>query len=344
VTERLPITIDGSAGEGGGQILRTALALSLVTGKPFRIEKIRAGRDKPGLLRQHLTAVEAAAAIGQARARGAASGSRELAFEPGAIVAGDHRFAVGTAGSATLVLQTILPALAIASGPSRLVLEGGTHNPFAPPFEFLDRAFLPLLRRMGADVRLTLERPGFYPAGGGRFRALIQPAGRFERLELLERGAVERRLARALVANLPLSIAERELRELGAILGLEKHELRSEDVKGSAGPGNVLLVEVTSEHLTEVFAGFGQRGVSAEQVARDTGEQVRSYLAAGVPVGEHLADQLLLPMAMAGGGAFRTMAPTQHALTNADVIRRFLDVEVAIAREGEQMHRVEIRS
>ena len=170
------LTINGSQGEGGGQILRTALAMSLVTGKPFRIVRIRAGRKKPGLLRQHLTAVQAAAQIGQATVEGAAIGSQELTFTPGEIRPGEYRFAVGTAGSATLVLQAVLPALLTAPGLSVLTLEGGTHNPFAPPFDFLHRSYLPLVNRMGPTVEARLERPGFYPAGGGKFVVTVEPA------------------------------------------------------------------------------------------------------------------------------------------------------------------------
>jgi RNA 3'-terminal phosphate cyclase (ATP) len=155
------LTIDGSLGKGGGQILRTALALATVTGKPFRIEKIRAGRPKPGLLRQHLTAVKAAATISDAIVTGAELGSGALTFTPGHLRAGEFAFAVGTAGSATLVLQTILPALLTAPAPSTLVLEGGTHNPAAPPFDFLVKSFLPLINRMGPTVTAELERPGF---------------------------------------------------------------------------------------------------------------------------------------------------------------------------------------
>src|SRR6185369_8211050 len=170
------IALDGSQGEGGGQILRSALALSLVTGTPFRIDNIRARRARPGLMRQHLTAVEAAAAVGAARTSGAALGSRSLTFAPTTVKAGEHTFSVGTAGSATLVLQTVLPSLLTADRPSSLVLEGGTHNPSSPPFDFLAKAFLPIVAGMGAQVEATLERPGFYPAGGGRFRVTVAPA------------------------------------------------------------------------------------------------------------------------------------------------------------------------
>ena len=192
------ITIDGSEGEGGGQILRTALALSLVTGQPFRIERIRARRQKPGLLRQHLTAVEAAKSVGCAEVSGAAINSQVLEFRPGPVTPGNYRFAVGTAGSATLVLQTVLPSLLTASGPSTLTVEGGTHNPFAPPFDFLARSFMPLIHQMGPRVELELRTPGFFPAGGGRFHARIVPVKRLSRLILAERGAIRGRRFRTL--------------------------------------------------------------------------------------------------------------------------------------------------
>jgi RNA 3'-terminal phosphate cyclase (ATP) len=195
------LTVDGSQGEGG-QILRTSLALSLVSGTPFRIERIRAGRAKPGLMRQHLTALEAAAAVGDADVDGAGIGAHEIVFRPKHVRPGDYRFAVGTAGSAGLVLQTVLLLLLTAAGASRLALQGGTHNPHAPPFGFLAGAFLPLLRRMGGGVEARLDRPGFYPAGGGQMTVDIAEATTLHSLELAARGATRRRRARALVARL----------------------------------------------------------------------------------------------------------------------------------------------
>jgi RNA 3'-terminal phosphate cyclase (ATP) len=170
------ITIDGSQGEGGGQILRTSLALSLVTSQPFRIERIRSKRRRPGLLNQHLIAVEAAKTVGCAEVEGAALSSQTLEFRPGPVTPGKYRFAVGTAGSATLLLQTVHPARLTASGHSTLTLEDGTHNPMAPPFDFLARCFMPLIHRMGPSVELELRRHGFFPAGGGVFHARIEPA------------------------------------------------------------------------------------------------------------------------------------------------------------------------
>lgn len=323
------ITLDGSEGEGGGQILRTALALSLVSAMPFRVERIRARRPQPGLRRQHLTAVEAAAAIGGAKVEGAALGSSELAFEPGPVRAGRYRFATGTAGSTTLVAQTLLPALLAAGAPSDLVLEGGTHNPFAPPFDFFDRAYLRVLRAMGARVGATLERHGFFPAGGGRLRVRVEPSRRLAPIEIRERGALVRREARAIVAKLDRSIADRELAVVERELGFSAEERRVVEANDSAGPGNALVIEAEFEHATEIACAIGERGVPAERVAASAAAAMRRYVDAGVPVGEHLADQLLIPFALAGGGRFRTLAATPHTRTNAAVIERFLPVEFA---------------
>jgi RNA 3'-terminal phosphate cyclase (ATP) len=325
--------VDGSEGEGGGQILRTSLALSMITGTPVRIDEIRARRAKPGLMRQHLTSVLAAARVSNAHVQGAEVGSREITFNPSDIEAGDYYFAVGTAGSTTLILQTVLPALLLASGPSRLTLEGGTHNPMAPPFEFLDRAFLPLIRKMGPRVEITLERAGFYPAGGGRLEAVIHPAG-LAPLDLLERGEIRRRRGTVLLANLPGHIAERELRHLAQQTSWPEDDLEIRRLD-SAGPGNAVLLELESEAVTEVFSSIGEIGLAAEKVADRAVQEMRTYLAAGVPVGEHLADQLLLPLALAGGGSFCTVPLSLHARTQIDLIPRFLDVRIEVEEEGE---------
>ncbi len=329
------LVIDGSRGEGGGQVLRTALALSLVTGQPFRIEKIRAGRQKPGLMRQHLMAVNAAAEIGGAKVEGNALGSRELTFRPGRVRGGHYHFAIGTAGSCTLVLQAVLPALLTLDEPTEIVLEGGTHNKAAPPFDFIARSFLPLLQRLGPRLEATLEQPGFYPAGGGRMRVQVEPAQRLGRLDLSRRGAVTGRRARALVARLPRHIGERELGMVREQLGWADDELEVQEIDSSAGPGNALVIEVESESLVEVFTGFGERGVRAEQVALQAVREAGEYLDAGVPVGRHLADQLLLPLVLAGGGSFRSLSPTLHATTNIEVIRHFLPLEITVQKRAE---------
>lgn len=321
------ILIDGSFGEGGGQILRTSLALSLLTGEPFRIRQIRARRPKPGLMRQHLTAVQAAAEVGCAEVTGAVLGSGELTFIPRQVRPGPYTFDIGTAGSVTLVLQTVLPALMVARAPSELCLRGGTHNLHAPPFDFLQKAFLPLLNRMGPHVEVILDRHGFYPAGGGQMTVSVQPQARLSPIELLERGEVLRRLARAVICRLPRHIAQRELATLRQGLSWPEECTLIEEVN-SPGPGNVLVVEIHSQHVTEVFSGFGRKGLRAEAVASRVVEQVREYLGADIPVGVHLADQLLIPLGLAGGGRFRTLAPSDHTQTNLQTLRQFLDVRI----------------
>lgn len=337
------LTIDGSQGEGGGQILRTALALALVSGTAFRIERIRAGRARPGLMRQHLTAVEAAAAVGQADVDGASVGAQELVFQPKGIRPGSYRFAVGTAGSTGLVLQTVLLPLLAAGAASSLVLEGGTHNPHAPPFDFLAGAFVPLLRRIGAGVECRLERAGFYPAGGGRIAVEIAPAGPLRPLVLPARGATRRRRARALVARLTRQIGDRELAVVRSRLGWTDAELEVVTLADAPGPGNVLVLEIESEHVTEIFTGFGAVGVRAETVAESAVREARRYLAADVPVGPYLADQLLLPLALAGGGAFRTLPLSHHATTNIEVIRAFLGTAFAVTRVDDTAVEVAVR-
>jgi RNA 3'-terminal phosphate cyclase (ATP) len=336
------LSIDGSMGEGGGQILRSALTLSLVTATPFRITGVRAGRSRPGLMRQHLVAVRAATEIGDADVSGAEIGSTELVFRPTSVRGGQRSFAIGSAGSTTLVFQTVLvPLLVAASEPSVLRFEGGTHNPMAPPVDFLIASFLPLLARMGARVDVAFERHGFYPAGGGAWSARIAPS-RLSRFELLERGALHSRRATALVAQLPPSVALRELETLAAALGWDRSACRPTVIRDSRGPGNALIATLESEAITEVFTGFGEPGVRAESVADGVAADVTRYLAAGVPVGEHLADQLLLPMALGGGGAFRTLAPSPHCLTQIRLLETFLGASIAVREEASDVWRVEV--
>ncbi len=319
------ITIDGSEGEGGGQMVRHALALSLVTDQPFRIDNIRAGRSKPGLMRQHITAIEAACAIGSAVCEGAEVGARSIVFKPGRIVGGDYHFAVGTAGSAGLVLQTILPPLLRADRPSRLRIEGGTHNTHAPPFDFIDRTFLPLVRRKGPRVTARLVRHGFYPAGGGRMDIEIEP-GPLAPVEWLERGTPVEVRATAIMSLLGDDIGERELASARAVLGWPEGAFRLDRLANPVGPGNVLLLEASFEHVTEIVTGFGQLGVLAQNIGKQAATRMLGYLKSAAFAGPYLADQMLLPMAMAGHGVFTTVSPTKHTQTSADIIRRFLDV------------------
>jgi len=333
------LTIDGSHGEGGGQVLRSSLAMSLVTGRPFVIENIRAGRKKPGLMRQHLTAVHAATEVSHAEMTGATIGSTRLEFRPGTITSGNYTFSVGTAGSTTLVLQTVLPALMLADGESNLTLEGGTPNPFAPPLDFLTKSYLPLVNRMGPTVTAELVRPGFYPAGGGQVTVCISPTRQLGRLEIMDRGEIRARRVRALVANLSRQIAERECRAIAEKTGWDEGCFAVEQVRESHGPGNVVFIELESDHVTEVFTGFGQINVRAEAVAMRALDDARHYLAADVPVGRYLADQLLLLLGISahfgtGGGVFRTMALSLHATTHIEILHRFLELDAKVEQDG----------
>jgi RNA 3'-terminal phosphate cyclase (ATP) len=321
------LTIDGSSGEGGGQILRSSLALSLVTGTPFRMVNVRAGRQRPGLMRQHLASILACAQIGDAEVHGAELGSRDLTFIPGEVRAGDYHVAIGTAGSTMLVFQAVLRALLRAGGTSTLVLEGGTHARAAPPFDFVERVFVPLINRMGPKIGLRLKRHGFYPAGGGRVIATIEPAP-LARLDLLERGQPTSRLATAIIAQLPGHIAERELAGVRERLGWGEDQCRVLGIRESSGPGNALLLELASEHITEMFSAFGAVGKSAESVADEAITDAREYLNSNAAVGPCLADQLLLPMALAGDGSFTTGKLTEHSTTNTEVIRQFLGTRI----------------
>ena len=334
------IEIDGSVGEGGGQILRSSLALAMCTGQPFALTKIRAGRAKPGLMRQHLACVLAAQKISSAVVDGAELGSQRLVFEPDAVRAGDYEFAVGSAGSCTLVLQTAWPALMLADAPSRLKLAGGTHNPMAPPFHFLERSFAPLLRRLGAEVELTLRRLGFYPAGGGEIEATVHPAGDALRpFDLLERGALREAYAESLVPGLPQGVARRELDALGRALGWTAEQLRVPVVRQNEGPGNALLATLAHEHVCEVVTHFGEKSVSAERVARGMVDEVRRWQQSDAALGAHLADQWSLPLALAiwkrgGTAAFTCTELTDHATTNFAMIERFLPVRFETAAQG----------
>ncbi len=336
------LSIDGSFGEGGGQIIRTSLALSLITGKAFRVYNVRARRERPGLQRQHLTAVTAAAAIGGARVDGAHVGSKEFTFVPGAVQPGEYRFSIGTAGSTMLVLQAVLPPLLNADAPSLLLFEGGTHNVHAPPFEFIQKTFLPLVGRMGPTVSVELQRYGFYPPGGGRFNVYVEPAPALRRLDLVERGAILSERARALVVNLPPHIGERELAVASKQLGWMPDQLDLEESSNAISAGNVFTIDIQSEHLTEVFTGVGERGVRAEQIAARVVHETKKYLEAGAPVGEHLADQLLIPMALARGGSYTTTTPTLHTTTNVEIVKKFLPVEINTTQLTKDVWKVEV--
>lgn len=322
-------TVDGARGEGGGQVLRTALTAALVLGTPVRVRDIRRNRNKPGLLPSHLAAVRAAAAISGGRVEGDELRSTEVELHPGPLVPGRHVFSIGTAGSTTLVLQTVLLPLIRHGAGFDLRLEGGTHNPKAPPFDFLRKTYVPVLRALGADVDVQLEKIGFAPRGGGAFTARIGPGDLTSEVRLEDRGEVRETRVRALISRLPTHIGDREVDRLRDRLAPRPSEARVETVDTS-GPGNVVMIEVESEALTEVFTSFGRRHVAAEQVADEAWAETLFYLESRAVVGPHLADQLVPIMALQGRGAFLTVYPTLHTHTQVELVNELFDTAIRI--------------
>jgi len=337
------LTIDGSHGEGGGQVLRTALALSVLTGQPVRIERIRAGRRKPGLRPQHLTAVRAAGAVCKARLEGDELDSQTLTFVPGGPArSGEYTFDVaeasrgGSAGSVSLVLQTVLLPLALAGGESRLTLRGGTHAPWAPPVSYLEHVFLPVLARMGVRAEVELVRWGFYPAGGGEIRVRI--VGREDSLSpilLTGRGEMRRVWGMAVVTNLPAHVPQRMATRARHVLAEEGLQAQVEPRRlRGAGPGAGIFLFAEYAQATAGFTAYGRQGLPAERVAEAACKDLLTHHRSGAPADPHLADQLVLPVALAEGKSrVVTLQVSHHLLTNVWVVRQFLERELNV--EGE---------
>jgi len=323
--------IDGSMGEGGGQILRTSLALACITGKRLRIENIRAARRKPGLARQHLSCVRAACAICRGRSEGATLGSQRLDFEPGRVRGGDYSFDIGSAGSASLVVQTVLPALFLAEAPSSVTVTGGTHNPWAPPFDFLAETFLPAIAQVGFHAECELLKHGFFPAGGGKLGFEIQPwrrkSGRA--IDLCKPPAKPQVHARIYTARLPADIAHRQ-QELLCRSGLKIASMEHIDVQDSDGPGNCAMLRICWAGRTTVFTAFGQKGKPSKKVIAEVAGQARDYLSSTAAVDSFLADQLLIYMAIAKAGSFTTNQLSTHLTTNIETIGQFLAVSFRV--------------
>lgn len=322
-------TIDGRRGEGGGQVLRTSLALSILCGRPLVIENIRGGRKNPGLLAQHWTACNAAARVSNGHLEGARVGAHSIALTPSEPQAGTYAFDVKTAGSAALVLQTILFPLLSAAGESRVTIGGGTHNLAAPPVPFLEKAFAPLLARQGAHLDVDLIRAGFFPKGGGALSATLRGWPNAP-LSLRERGKHQRTTAKISWANLPPKVVNEERDALEGVLKLRPKMIEVEERTESKGPGNAVFVVVEHENVTEVFTGFAQRGVRAKDVGTRVARAAKRYLEQEGAVGEHLADQLILPLAFAGG-VFTTGPLSLHATTQIELVRELIGVEIHVA-------------
>jgi len=326
------ITIDGSQGEGGGQVLRTALTLSIITQQNIELINIRQGRKKSGLLRQHLTSVLAAQEICGATTEGVELGTTRIRFSPGKVKPGDFHFAIGTAGSTVLVCQTILPVLALAKESSTITFEGGTHNGMSPSLSFLKASYLPLLSLMGGICRVKTFSLGFYPAGGGKWQIKVVPTDRLKPLHLNKAGcefakSAENCSLNALVSGLHMSIGDREISTAVRLLNWHKSEAQVEVVE-TPGPGNSFQLSIDSQTHKNVFEVVGELGVSAERVAKRAAGQVNKFIHAKAAVEEHLADQLLLLIALAGSGSFTTTKPSMHTTTNIDVIKQILGKEI----------------
>lgn len=334
------VFIDGGFGEGGGQILRTSLALSCITGRPLRIENIRAARRKPGLARQHLVCVQAACQTCAGQSGGAALGSQVLDFKPGPIRSGDFSFDIGSAGSASLVVQTVLPALFLAGKPSTVTVTGGTHNPWAPPFDFLIETFLPAIASAGFHADCKLLKHGFFPAGGGRIIFTIQPRRNEPNkiIELCEAPKEPQIHARIYTAKLPTHIAHRQ-QKLLCQSGLSIKTFEHVDVTDSDGPGNCIVLRICTGKRTTVFTAFGAKGKPSEKVVNEVAGLARDYLSSGAAIDRFLADQLLIYMAIAKAGAYTTNDLSTHLTTNIETIKKFLPVEFN-AESKDQVHRI----
>ena len=338
------VFVDGSTGEGGGQMLRTSLTLSCITGKGLHIENIRAARRNPGLAKQHLSCVEAACQICNGRADGATKGSQVLDFTPGSIRSGDYHFDIGSAGSASLVSQTILPALFLADNPSTVTVKGGTHNPMAPPFDFLEETFLPAISTTGFDGSCKLIKHGFFPAGGGKISFNIQPwqenaGGEIDLCRQSKKTLIQ---ARIYTAKLPEHVAQRQ-RKLLLGSSLNIHSVEHIDVKDSDGPGNCAMIRLCSDERTTVFTAFGRPGKPSEKVISEIVGLAGDFLKSEAAVDRFLADQLLIYMALAKAGSFTTNELSSHLKTNMEVIKKFLPVIFNVERL-KQAYRVTCQS
>lgn len=336
------IVIDGSMGEGGGQILRTALALSCVTGKPLSLHNIRKNRKKPGLQPQHLAAVRAAAQVSGAKVGGDRQNSLELLFEPGPVKAGEYGFDIGTAGSTTLLFQTVLPPLCLAEGRSVVTIKGGTHNPLAPPFDFIKEVFLPTLNRFGINAEASIERYGFYPKGGGEVRYCINGAKQIKGGGFSRRGNLLSLTGVSAVANLPLSIAERQKEAI--IKRLEKFspEIAAKSVP-SPGTGTYVFLLARYEHALAGFSSLGERGKRAELVGEEAAMDFLVHDATGAALDPYMADQLALYLALSRSkSSFTTSEITGHLLTNLGIAQMFVPFEYEVKGEKGAPGTVEI--
>ncbi len=326
------IIIDGSEGEGGGQVLRSSLALSVLTGRAFKLVNIRANRKKPGLAAQHLASVRAAAAISQGQYKGGSIGSTTLVFEPGEVKAGNYHFAVGTAGATALVLHTVyLPLVLKGKESSTVTITGGTHALAAPCFHSLAGDWTGYLNKVGIEIDLAMNRPGFYPRGGGEITATIRPNAEVRGLNLTTCPALTTAGGFAAVAGIPESVGKRMARRLAERLKRAEIESHIPVETWENGSGCVAAITFRQAPVPPLFFAVGERGRPAEVVADQVADEALAYHESGCPVDPHAADQIVLPLAFAAGPSeFKVSKITQHLVTNLDIIRRFVEREISI--------------
>jgi len=342
------IEIDGSYGEGGGQILRTSLSLSVLSQKPFRIFNIRKVRNKPGLMPQHLTAVKLAQLVSAAEVVGDYAGSTELFFSPQGIRGGDVSYDIRTAGSTSLVFQTLIPALIFGNEKRQIILRGGTHVPYSPSFQYLQEVFAPLLLMLGIRVEFRVRSYGFYPRGGGEIIADVYPTKRVDPLRLLDRGKITRAVGYSAVGNLPLSIAERQkdavLTRISESLGPLPYRVSITILDVHAlGKGTFVFLRMESEHSVAGFTALGARGKRAEEVGAEAAVELVRYYNSGAAVDRHLADQIILYLSLSDGESeFSVSSISQHLLTNLWVIGKFRNFSFRVDGQIGEMGRVRI--
>ncbi|HBE71344.1 MAG TPA: RNA 3'-terminal phosphate cyclase [Planctomycetaceae bacterium] len=323
------VQIDGALGEGGGQVLRTSLALSMMTGRAVELVNIRAGRKKPGLMRQHLACVRAAQQVCDAKVTGDELGSAQLTFEPGPVSPGDYRFRVGLAGSTSLVLQTVFPALANCHEHSRIQVEGGTHNPLAPCTDFLQKVYAPAVARFGMHLSVECDRYGFAPAGGGLIIAEISPLTELKGVQWIDRLGKPHVRASVLISQLDSLIASREAKVIARRMNLDIEDVEIVQAE-SSGPGNCVILSAEYENCFELVSEPGRLGTKAERVARAATNKLRAFFGSPAPIGEHLADQLMLPAALAAASGDASQLQvyrwTAHCQTHQSVLEAFLPI------------------
>ncbi len=337
-----PIELDGSYGEGGGQILRTALSLACVTGHALTLFNIRTGRKKAGLMPQHITSIHATSEISRAEIKGAEPGSTELIFVPGKTMPGNYIFDIKTAGSCTLVFQTLLPPLMFGEKPSTITIKGGTHVPFSPSYHYLTEVLFPMLRKVDVSVDSTIYKYGFYPKGGGEVSFTVHPVSQVKVLNVSERGKLTALHGYSAVSGLPVQIARRQKNAMEQKVKSFSSDMHIMDVL-SPGKGTFTFLAAQYENTIAGFSSIGKRGKPAETVGAETAEAFLDFHRTSAAFDPHLADQIVLYLSLSrDDSSFTTSCITEHLLTNLWVIKQFMDIHYDVEGQLNSEGRIKI--